>query len=142
MQLTVIFAGMSYTQNTLIIFFDGYCALCNSSVSWTLKKDKHHLFKYAPLSGDTASKIFTKSNDIPDSIVVWTGNKLISKSNAALFIAKKLPFPWKLLYIFILIPKFIRDYIYDLIASNRYRWFGKHDTCRLPSESEKNYFLS
>jgi predicted DCC family thiol-disulfide oxidoreductase YuxK len=79
--------------------------------------------------------------DNTDSIILWESGKIYSKSAAALRVAKELNGPWKALYGFMILPKFIRDFFYDIIARNRYKWFGKRETCRLPTEHIKNRFL-
>ncbi len=125
-----------------IVFFDGVCALCNSSVRWIIKRDKKKIFRYAPLQGETARELLhSKTNPIPQTIIYLDSNKIFTKSTAALQIAKKLPFAWKLLYGLAIIPAPFRDAVYDYISKNRYKWFGKYESCPLPSEDERELFL-
>ena len=133
-------------QNKFIILFDGVCNLCNTSVNFIIKKDKKNKFMFTSLQSDVAKKLLLQFNSkINDnnlgSIVLIKQNKIYYKSTAALIIGKELKFPYNLSFLFIIIPKFIRDFIYDVIAKNRYKWFGKKDTCIIPSEDELNRFL-
>jgi len=138
-----IFALMKSKEHEIVILFDGFCGLCNSTVDWLIKKDHNSILRYSPLQGKLAKDIGCHIENIshPDSIIIFLNGKLFDKSTAALLIAKKLPFPWKLLYAFIIIPAGFRNLIYDFIASNRYKWFGKSKTCRVPSPKEKNLFI-
>jgi len=125
-----------------IIFFDGVCNLCNGAINFIIDRDRKSYFKFAPLQSSIAEKYISKSIiQNTDSIILLEGGKIYSKSSAALKISRKLDGPWKVLYILTIIPKFIRDYFYDIIAKNRYKWFGKRDSCRMPSEEIKNRFL-
>lgn len=130
--------------NHKIILFDGVCNLCNSSVNFIIDRDKKNIFKFAALQSEAGQKFLNKSgmdqNDF-DSVVLVVENKFYSKSSAALKIVKEFPFLWKALYIFIIIPAPLRNFFYDLVAKNRYNWFGKKDSCRMPSPELKNKFL-
>lgn len=130
--------------NHKIILFDGVCNLCNSSVNFIIDRDKKNIFKFAALQSETGQKFLNKfgmdQNDF-DSVVLVDENKFYSKSSAALKIVKEFPFLWKALYIFIIIPAPLRNFFYDLVAKNRYNWFGKKDSCRMPSPELKNKFL-
>jgi len=135
------------TKNKSIILFDGVCNLCNSSVDFVLKNDTNNRFIFASLQSDAAQQLllqfkFKNDKNHLDRIILIENDKLFDKSTAALLVLKKLRFPLNLGVIFIIIPKFIRDYIYDIIAKNRYKWFGKKDTCRIPTKEEINRFLS
>ena len=131
-------------NNHKIILFDGVCNLCNSSVNFIIDRDKKNIFKFAALQSESGQKLLDKfglnQNDF-DSVVLVDENKFYSKSTAALKIVKEFPSLWKALYIFIIIPVPIRNFFYDLIAKNRYRWFGKKDSCRMPSPELKNKFI-
>jgi predicted DCC family thiol-disulfide oxidoreductase YuxK len=129
-----------------IILFDGVCNLCNNSVQFVLKRDKSNQFLFASLQSDAAKKILLQlnqenlANNI-DSILLVEENKLFTKSSAVLKISRKLTFPYSILYWFIYLPKFIRNPIYDLIAKNRYKWFGKKDQCMVPKKEYSKKFL-
>lgn len=127
-----------------IILFDGECNLCNSSVNFIIDRDQNNVFKFASLQSETGQSLFGKSAlskmDI-DSIILVSGDRYFTKSSAVLRIAKELNIPWKLFYAFIIIPFPLRDFLYDIVARNRYKWFGKKDSCRIPTPELKNKFL-
>ena len=135
---------MKLTDKKSIILFDGLCNLCNSSVQFILKHEKNQNFLFASLQSDACAKILLqlnyKNNDL-NSLVLIEGNKIYKKSTAALRIIKELKPMWHWFYILIIVPKFIRDSVYDLIAKNRYRWFGKKNTCMVPSPEIQERFL-
>jgi len=130
-------------QQNPIIIFDGECNLCNGTVDFLLKRDSKKQFRFASIQSEAAQLLFRKFQ-IPsevDSVILIKSNKVYFESDAAIEIAGMLPFPWKMGTIFRIIPKKIRDNIYRRIAKNRYRWFGKRDTCRIPAPSEKESFI-
>ncbi len=137
------FTQIANPFNKHVIFFDGYCNLCNASVDFVIRRDKKNKFLFDSLQSDFASeKICPLIPKNTDSIVVWTNSgNLLLKSSAGLFIAKELGGFLKILTIFKPLPVSFRDSIYVFIAKNRYRWFGKSDTCRLPTSEEKLRFL-
>ncbi|NUM32307.1 MAG: DUF393 domain-containing protein [Bacteroidetes bacterium] len=125
-----------------IIFFDGECKFCNSSVNFIIKRDKKKYFKFAPLQGKTALDYGFQNNDkIPDSIILIQNQKIYKYSDAALKIALKLDGLWKILYVFIIIPPVFRDWVYKFVASNRYKWFGKYQHCMIPDKNLIERFL-
>ncbi len=128
-----------------IIIFDGVCNFCNAVVNFILARDKNNSFLFAANQSEAAQKILAENNiplDIEVSTVfLYQDGKLYQKSTAALKIAQKLPFAWNLLYVILVIPRFVRDFVYDFIARNRYKWFGKKETCRLPNAAERAKFL-
>ena len=135
---------MTVTKKKAIILFDGVCNLCNASVQFILKYDDKNQFLFAPLQSDAGRKLllqFNVENINLMSIVLIEDDKVYEKSTAVLRIGKKLRTPWNFLYLFIIIPKAMRDYIYYLIAKNRYKWFGKKDTCLPVSSEYKNRFI-
>jgi predicted DCC family thiol-disulfide oxidoreductase YuxK len=127
-----------------IILFDVVCNLCISSVDFIMKKDRRKRFLFASLQGESGQALLKKFN-LPvnnwETFVVIEGDKVYTKSTAALRIVKHLGSAWQLLYGFIIVPKFLRDKIYRWIAGNRYKWFGKRDTCRVATPDEKSRFL-
>lgn len=127
-----------------IILFDGVCNLCESSVQFVLLRDKNAYFKFASLQSDIAQKFLNKKGMNAThfkSIVLIENGKIYQRSDAALKIARKLSGGWKLLYAFIIVPRFIRDGVYDFIAANRYKWFGKKEGCMIPAPEWQNRFL-
>ena len=126
-----------------IVFFDGVCNLCNGAVKFLLNIDTKKKLRFASLQSPRAEKILKHSvqTSTLDSIVYLKNGQEFKKSSACLEIAKDMGRFWQILYIFILIPRPIRDFIYDAIAVNRYRLFGKKNTCMRPSSSMKDQFL-
>jgi predicted DCC family thiol-disulfide oxidoreductase YuxK len=127
-----------------IILFDGICNFCNSSINFVIDHDKKDIFRFAALQSDPGIELQKKLGIDPnkiDSVVLVQGNRHYHKSTAALRIGKALGFPWSLIYIFIVIPPFIRNIFYDIIAHYRYKWFGKRDACRMPTPEERTKFL-
>lgn len=127
-----------------ILLFDGVCVLCNTSVQFMLKKDKKQKFRYAALQSEKAKEILRASNapkNIPDSVIYIRRGKYYQKADAAIQISKTLGGVFKVLLIFKIFPLKLRDRIYEFIAQNRYRWFGKKDSCPMPSDSVKSLFL-
>ena len=127
-----------------IILFDGVCNLCNSSVNFVIDRDTENRFKFAALQSEPGQELLKKNNfpaDKADSVLLVQEGKVYQKSRAVLEIALKLGKGWQLLYVFIVIPGFLRNFFYDLIARNRYRLFGRKDTCRIPTPELKAKFL-
>lgn len=127
-----------------IILFDGVCNLCNQSVQLVIKKDKKNRFLFAPLqSKDVVAYLNKQPTDFSntDSILLITSDKIYTKSSAALKIAKQLTGLYTLLYLFYIVPKPLRDLVYDFIAKNRYKWFGKEESCMIPTPELKEKFL-
>lgn len=125
-----------------IILFDGECNFCDSSVQFIIKRDPLAKFNFAALSSPTGTEITSRFqlNDV-DSIVFVREDKCYTKSTAALKIAKELKSPLKLMYVFIIVPKPLRDLVYDFIARNRYKWFGRKEVCHIPSKEDRQRFL-
>ncbi|QES90355.1 thiol-disulfide oxidoreductase DCC family protein [Rhizosphaericola mali] len=124
-----------------IVFFDGVCNLCSGAVQFLLKRDKKEFFKYSSLQSEFARKNLPENLTNMQSIVYQENGQLYTQSTAVLKIMKHLNGIWPILYILILIPKFIRDFIYDYIAKNRYKWFGKKATCMIPNKRYISRFL-
>ena len=125
-----------------IIFFDGICTLCNGFIDFILKKDQKNQFLFCSLQSDFAKQNLSEQYQGLDTIVLLDDNKVYTKSTAVLRIVFQLGAGYSLFsMIASILPLFIRDFIYNLVAKNRYKIFGKKDTCRLPTESEKKLFL-
>ncbi|WP_066304966.1 thiol-disulfide oxidoreductase DCC family protein [Bacillus sp. FJAT-29814] len=126
-----------------IILFDGVCNLCNSSVQFILKRDRKGQFGFASLQGEVGQKLIHKFGLNPDinSFVLIENEKVYLESTAALKVCKGLTGAWKLFAAFLIIPRPIRDVVYRMIANNRYKWFGKKESCMLPLPEWKNRFL-
>ncbi len=127
-----------------IILFDGVCNFCNSSINFIIDHDPEKHFKFAPLQSDFGQKTllrFNKNTEDFDSVILLKKNQLYQKSEAALEITQYLSGFWKYLVVFKILPTFILNFFYDIIAKNRYRIFGKSDTCRMPTSDLKERFL-
>ncbi|MCA9425451.1 MAG: thiol-disulfide oxidoreductase DCC family protein [Candidatus Omnitrophica bacterium] len=128
-----------------IILFDGVCNFCNSSVDFVIARDPKGIFRLGALQSEEAKPYLEKYEIDPDdlsSMALIEDGKLYRRSTAALRIARRLKQPWPLLYVFIVIPPFVRDFVYNWIAKNRYKWFGKMESCRMPTDELRERFLS
>jgi len=124
------------------IFFDGVCNLCNGAVDFVLKRDKKGVFKFASLQSDVANDIIPDDLKEVDSIILYKSDgHFLTKSDAAIEIGRQLRGLWPIIIIFKIFPRPIRDWFYSKIAKNRYKWFGKRDTCRMPTPDIKERFL-
>ena len=134
---------MPMNSNESIIFFDGVCTLCNGVIDFIIKRDHSRRFKYASLQGNTAKKMiksYLEQGNL-DSLIFYKGGEIYVESSAALHIARNMNGLWPLLFGFMIVPKFIRDAVYRWVARNRYRWFGKRNTCRIATPEERAYLL-
>ena len=127
-----------------VVLFDGVCNLCNSSVQFIIRRDKKDRFRFAPLQGTTGQALLQKHGlpaDSFNSFILAEGDKIYTHSTGALRMLKGLGFPWSLAYGFIIVPRFIRDGVYNAVARNRYKWFGKQESCMIPTPELKKKFL-
>ncbi|WP_053404099.1 thiol-disulfide oxidoreductase DCC family protein [Persicobacter sp. CCB-QB2] len=129
----------------MIVLFDGVCNLCSWAVNFIIDHDPDKKFVFASLQSQVGQKLLKEvHHPAPaelDSVVLIQGNQWYEKSEAAVRVARHLKFPVNLLSLGFILPKFIRDFMYDFIAQNRYRWFGKQDSCRLPNPELQQRFL-
>lgn len=128
-----------------LILFDGVCNLCNNTVQFIIKHDKKNIFMFAALQSDIGKRII-KTHQIDtsklDSILLYANEKGIThKSTAALKIALHLGFPISIISMFFIIPTSIRNWVYDYIAKNRYKWYGKKDACMIPTPELRSKFI-
>ena len=127
------------------ILFDGVCNLCNGFVQFVVARDPSARFRFAALQSPAAMALLQSAavpHPVPDSVVLVEGDRAYVRSDAALRIARGLRFPWPMVYAFIAVPRFIRDPMYDFIAAHRYRWFGRRDTCLVPTPDLVRRFLN
>ncbi|MBO3117785.1 DUF393 domain-containing protein [Winogradskyella sp. DF17] len=137
----------SIPKDKELIVFDGVCNLCNSSVLFVIKHDNENHFLFAPLQskvGNSIIETFNIDTDKTDSILLYSpaNHTLKIKSSAALNIAKKLGFPTNLATIFLIVPNFIRNWVYDIVAKHRYNWFGKKEACMIPTPELQAKFIN
>lgn len=131
-------------ENKSLVLFDGVCHFCNNSVNFIIDRDPKKKFVFAPLQSELAKNTLTKFGENPDAldtIQLIQNGKIYKRSRAALEIAKQLNGLWSLCYIAIIIPGFIRDIVYNIIAKNRYKWFGEMEACRIPTPEMRERFL-
>lgn len=131
-------------QNNPTILFDGVCNLCSGIVMFTIKRDRQGIFKFTPLQSDVGQSLLKQFNlpmDSYQSFILVEGDKYYQKSTAALRVVRRMNGLCSILYVFIVLPRPIRDFIYDLIVKNRYKWFGKKEKCLIPAPGIKSRFL-
>ena len=131
-------------SNPPLLLFDGICNLCNASVQWIIKRDPREIFRFASLQSETGTAMLKKFNlpaDSLDTVVLIDGDKCYTHADASLHIARLLGGPWRLLLVFSIVPRPLRNRVYNWIANNRYRWFGKKDQCWLPTPELRKRFV-
>jgi predicted DCC family thiol-disulfide oxidoreductase YuxK len=133
-----------------IVFYDGVCGLCNRMVQFLLKRDQHGRLRFASLQGDFAADLLRRHGIDPTDLdtmhlVINYGQpkeRVLNRSDAALRAGRELGGIWgTLAAIALVIPRGLRDFVYGFVARNRYRVFGKYETCMLPDPSQRNRFL-
>ena len=128
-----------------VVLFDGVCNLCNGAVIFIIRRDPQSRFRFASLQSAVAGRLLAKSGvvaPLPDSFVLLDENGVHLRSTAALRIGRGLSFPWWLAFLCVIVPRPIRDWVYDVVARYRYRWFGKRDVCMVPTPELSARFLS
>ena len=131
-------------MNSPLLIFDGVCNLCNSSIRFILQHDKNKTFRFSTSQSEFSKNLLVQKNiTLSDlsSVILFHNDKFYLKSTAVLRIAKLMNWPFKLLYLFIVVPYPIRDFIYSIISRNRYKWFGKKDKCMVASDELKEQFI-
>jgi len=131
-------------KSDALVLFDGVCNLCNASVTFIIDRDPAERFRFASLQSEFGEEQIRRhrlSGPVMSSLVLIERGRYFTRSTAALRIARRLTMPWHLLYGLILLPAPVRNTVYDWIARNRYRWFGKSDACRLPTPDLARRFL-
>ena len=128
-----------------IILFDGVCNLCNGSVIFILEREKQPIFQFASIQSERGKELLEwcrLPKDFNQAVILIDEGKLYLGSTAALKIGQYLNFPWSILsYIGLVVPRFIRDLVYNQIAQHSYQWFGKRDMCMIPTESLRARFI-
>jgi predicted DCC family thiol-disulfide oxidoreductase YuxK len=131
-------------KHKTILLFDGYCNLCHSSVQFVMKHEKSNELYFTSLQSPAGIELLKHYNINPlkiDSLVLIENETAYIKSSAALRLSKYLKGFYSLGYIFLLVPPFIRNWVYDFISKNRYKWYGKQDSCIIPDENLAKRFL-
>ena len=130
--------------NQNILLFDGVCNLCNGLVRFIIKRDKEGKFKFTSLQSEPGQQLLERfglsKNEFESFVLIW-GDQYYLKSTAALKTLRELGGPWKIFYVFIWIPRPLRDFLYDIIAKSRYKVFGKRETCMIPTPESNARFL-
>lgn len=127
-----------------VLFFDGECAMCNGSVKWIFARDQDDRLAFAALQGEAADEYRARHSDFPttlDTFVLVDDGVVYTRSTAALRVASYLGFPWNMSVVFRLVPRFLRDAVYDFVAKRRFDWFGKVESCWLPPAHASHRFL-
>jgi predicted DCC family thiol-disulfide oxidoreductase YuxK len=127
-----------------VVLFDGVCNLCNGFVQFVIPRDPDGYFRFAALSSEAAARVLSttrREGPLVDSVVLVEDGNVYVRSAAALRIARRLSFPWVLGYGLMIVPRPLRDAIYDLVARRRYRWFGRRETCMVPGPGVRDRFL-
>jgi predicted DCC family thiol-disulfide oxidoreductase YuxK len=130
-----------------IIFFDGVCNFCDRSVQFIFQRDNKGYFQFCPLQSEKAELLLSQSGGSSSkdgalyTVMLLENGKIYERSTAALRMARKLNKTWPLLYILMIVPRPIRDFVYAFIAKNRYKWFGKKESCMIPSAELRSRFI-
>lgn len=128
-----------------VILFDGVCNFCNSTVNFIIRQDRYQVFRFAALQSEAGQRILQlyhlPTNNF-DSFLLLENGRVYHSSTAGLKLYNKLPWYWKWTQLFWIVPRPLRDAVYNFIARNRYKWFGKRETCMLPSPQVRNRFLT
>jgi len=126
-----------------IIFFDGVCNLCDASVQFLIQRDPRGHFRFAALQSAAAERLLAAHRPDPsDSVALLEDGRFYTRSSAALRIVRRLRFPWPILYLIVVIPRPLRDRLYDFVARHRYRWFGRKEFCLPPTPEHRARFIS
>ena len=130
--------------NKPLLLFDGVCNLCNASVQWILKRDHRGEFRFTALQSELGQQLLLRhglASEHFDTVVLVVGEHIFLRSDAPLEIVRRLGGFWRLLYVFKILPRPLRDALYNFVARNRYRWFGRMEACMLPRPEWKERFL-
>ena len=127
-----------------ILLFDGVCNYCNSIINFIIRQDKKKVFRFATLQSNFGQKVLKENNlptDVFESFILLDKGKMYKKSTAGLRLYNNLPWYWKWTQLFWVFPRFLRDWVYGIIAKNRYKWFGKREECMVPTPELRGRFL-
>jgi hypothetical protein len=127
-----------------LVMFDGVCNFCNSSINFIIRNDKTDHFRFLTLQSERGQKIIKQYNLDPENlqtVILLENGRIYTRSTAALRIARKLKGGWKIFYGFIIVPAVLRDFFYNIVAKNRYKWWGKKESCMIPTPEVRKKFL-
>ncbi len=129
-----------------LVLFDGVCNLCNAAINFLIDHDPEATLRFASLQSTGGRAAIVRSGGEPpegdpSTILLIEGGRIYARSTAALRVARRLGWPYKLLYAFIVVPRPLRDAVYEWVARNRYRWFGKSEVCRVPTPELRARFM-
>jgi len=128
----------------LIILFDGVCHLCSATVRFVIRRDPRARCRFLPIQSDRGRELYRANGldpEHPDTLLVLANGKALKRSDAAIAIGRELGFPWSLASLGLVLPRKLRDTLYDFIAVRRYRWFGKNESCLLPTPEIRSRFV-
>ncbi|CAN5240328.1 thiol-disulfide oxidoreductase DCC family protein [soil metagenome] len=131
-------------KNHGVVLFDGICNFCNDKINFIIRHDKNDYFRFAALQSETGKKMLDERGidmSDPDTFILIENGKVYDRTSAALRIAKKLNGGWPLFYALIIIPPFLRDIAYKIVARNRYKWWGKKESCMIPTPEIRQKFI-
>jgi predicted DCC family thiol-disulfide oxidoreductase YuxK len=132
-------------ENGHLVLFDGMCHLCSASVRFIVRRDRAGRFRFAPLQSDLGRTLCREAGldaDALHALVLLTDGRVLRGADAALEIARHLAGPWRLLRVFKLLPRRLRQWLYDFVARRRYAWFGRRDACMVPSPELRDRFVA
>ena len=132
------------TGSNPVVLFDGVCNYCNSMVNFLIRQDKKQILRFAALQSESGQKLLKQYNlpqDKFESVILIDKGKVFTSSTAGLKMYAKLPWYWQWMQVFWIVPKSIRDAVYNYIAQNRYKWFGKKDQCMIPAPGVRSRFI-
>lgn len=127
-----------------VVLFDGYCKFCNLWVNFLITIDRQKSFRFASAQSEAGKSLMEIGNIGSigaDTVIVYDEGRFYSRSGAIVRIARRLHGIWRLGYLLVVIPRPVRDMVYDFVARNRYRWFGRRETCRVPTDVDRDRFL-
>lgn len=128
-----------------VILFDGVCNLCNKTIQFIIKHDPEHIYRFAAFNsafGKEMLQYFKISDKVPGTFMLLENGQIYDRSTGALRVCKQLKGGWKMLSAFLIVPKFIRDGVYNIIARNRYKWFGREESCWVPTAELQKLFYN
>ncbi len=141
---TVVMKRTSNQSEPIVLLIDGHCNMCHGLAKFVVGRDKRAVFRFASLQSELGRRLLKEGGmpeDALETFVMVDNGKYYTKSTAALRIGRKLGWPWSVAYPAIVVPRFVRDRVYRFVARRRYRWFGRSESCLLPTPEMRSRFL-